>query len=54
MKVSFLVTPQTLMAIVSSTKPLVDESNGFQVEQVDELCVGKDIPAEKAIKKMAI
>jgi hypothetical protein len=24
------------------------------VEQVDELCVGKDIPAEKAIKKMAI
>jgi hypothetical protein len=31
-----------------------DESNGSQVEQVDELCVGKDIPAEKAIKKMAI
>jgi hypothetical protein len=31
-----------------------DESNGSEVEQVDELCVGKDIPAEKAIKKMAI
>jgi hypothetical protein len=31
-----------------------DESNGSQVQQVDELCVGKDIPAEKAIKKMAI
>jgi hypothetical protein len=31
-----------------------DESNGFQVEQVDELCIGKDIPAGKAIKKMAI
>jgi hypothetical protein len=31
-----------------------DESNGSQVEQVDELCVGKDIPAKKAIKKMAI
>jgi hypothetical protein len=31
-----------------------DESNGSQAEQVDELCVGKDIPAEKAIKKMAI
>jgi hypothetical protein len=24
------------------------------VDQVDELCVGKDIPAEKAIKKMVI
>jgi hypothetical protein len=23
-----------------------DESNGSQVEQVDELCVGKDVPAE--------
>jgi hypothetical protein len=52
-----------LMAIVSSTKPpcvdatcdvTFDESNGSQVEQVDELCVGKDIPAEKAIKKMTI
>jgi hypothetical protein len=31
-----------------------DESNGSQVEQVDELCVGKDIPAEKAIRKMSI
>jgi hypothetical protein len=31
-----------------------DESNGSQVEQVDELCVGKDVPAEKAIRKMAI
>jgi hypothetical protein len=31
-----------------------DESNGSQVEQVDELCVGKEVPAEKAIKKMAI
>jgi hypothetical protein len=31
-----------------------DESNGSQVDQVDELCVGKDIPAEKAIKKMDI
>jgi hypothetical protein len=31
-----------------------DESNGSQVEQVDELCVGKDVPAEKAIKKMVI
>jgi hypothetical protein len=30
-----------------------DESNGSQVEQVDELCVGKDVPAEKAIRKMA-
>jgi hypothetical protein len=31
-----------------------DESNGSQVEQVDELCVGKDVPAEKAIRKMAV
>jgi hypothetical protein len=31
-----------------------DESNGSQVEQVDELCVGKDVPAEKAIRKMVI
>jgi hypothetical protein len=31
-----------------------DESNGSQVEQVDGLCVGKDVLAEKAIKKMAI
>jgi hypothetical protein len=31
-----------------------DEFNGSQVEQVDELCVGKDILAEKAIKKMDI
>jgi hypothetical protein len=31
-----------------------DESNGSQVEQVDEVCVGKEIPAEKAIKKMVI
>jgi hypothetical protein len=31
-----------------------DGSNVSQVEQVDELCVGKDVPAEKAIKKMAI
>jgi hypothetical protein len=33
---------------------MFDESNGSQVEQVDELCVGKDVPAEKTIKKMAI
>jgi hypothetical protein len=33
---------------------MFDESNGSQVEQVDELCVGKDVPAEKAIRKMAI
>jgi transposase InsO family protein len=33
---------------------MFDESNGSQVEQVNELCVGKDVPAEKAIKKMAI
>jgi hypothetical protein len=31
-----------------------DESNGSQEEQVDELCVCKDVPAEKAIRKMAI
>jgi hypothetical protein len=31
-----------------------DESNGTKEEQVDELCVGKDVPAEKAIRKMAI
>jgi hypothetical protein len=31
-----------------------DESNGSQVEQVDELCVSKEVQAEKAIKKMAI
>jgi hypothetical protein len=31
-----------------------DESNGSQEEQVDELCVGKDIPAEKSIRKMVI
>jgi hypothetical protein len=31
-----------------------DESYGSQVDQVDELCVGKEVPAEKAIKKMAI
>jgi hypothetical protein len=31
-----------------------DESNGSQEEQVDELCVGKDVPAGKAIRKMAI
>jgi hypothetical protein len=30
-----------------------DESNGSQEEQVDKLCVGKDVPAEKAIRKMA-
>jgi hypothetical protein len=29
-------------------------TNGSQEEQVDELCVGKDVPAEKAIRKMAI
>jgi hypothetical protein len=33
---------------------MFDESNGSQVEQVDGLCVGKDVPAEKAIKNMAI
>jgi hypothetical protein len=33
---------------------MFDESNGSQVEQVDELCVGKDVPVEKAIRKMAI
>jgi hypothetical protein len=31
-----------------------DESNGSQEEQVDELYVGKDVPAEKAIRRMAI
>jgi transposase InsO family protein len=31
-----------------------DESNGSQEEQVDESCVGKDVPAEKAIRKMAV
>jgi hypothetical protein len=31
-----------------------DESNGSQEERVDELCVGKDVPAEKAIRKMTI
>jgi hypothetical protein len=31
-----------------------DESNGSQEEQVDELCVGKEVPAEKAIRRMAI
>jgi hypothetical protein len=31
-----------------------DKSNGSQEEQVDELCVGKDVPAEKAIRRMAI
>jgi hypothetical protein len=31
-----------------------DEYNVSQVEQVDELCVGKDVPAEKTISKMAI
>jgi hypothetical protein len=31
-----------------------DESNGSQEEQVDELCVGKKVPAEKAIRRMAI
>jgi hypothetical protein len=31
-----------------------DESNGSQVEQVDELCVGKDVSVENAIRKMAI
>jgi hypothetical protein len=61
---TFLVTPQTLMAIVSSTKPpgcvevtcdlTFDESNGSQEELVDELCVDKDVPAEKAIRRMAI
>jgi hypothetical protein len=33
---------------------MFDESNGSQEEQVDELCVGKDVPAEKAIRKMDI
>jgi hypothetical protein len=33
---------------------MFDESNGSQVEQVDALCVGKDVPAEKAITKMSI
>jgi hypothetical protein len=31
-----------------------DESNGSQEEQVDELCVGKDVPAEKATRKMVV
>jgi hypothetical protein len=31
-----------------------DESNGSQEEQADELCVGKEVPAEKAIRRMAI
>jgi hypothetical protein len=31
-----------------------DESNGSQEEQVDELCVGKEVPAQKAIRRMAI
>jgi hypothetical protein len=31
-----------------------DESNGSQEEQVNKLCVGKDVPAEKAIRRMAI
>jgi hypothetical protein len=31
-----------------------DESNGSEVEQVGELYVGKHVPAEKAIKRMAI
>jgi hypothetical protein len=31
-----------------------DESNGSQEEQVDELCVGKEVPAGKAIRRMAI
>jgi hypothetical protein len=31
-----------------------DESNGSQEEQVYELCVGKEVPAEKAIRRMAI
>jgi hypothetical protein len=31
-----------------------DESNGSQEEQVDELCVGKDVPTERAIRRMAI
>jgi hypothetical protein len=31
-----------------------DESNGSQVEKVDELCVGKDVASKKAIKKMTI
>jgi hypothetical protein len=31
-----------------------DESNVSQEEQVDELCVGKEVPAEKAIRRMAI
>jgi hypothetical protein len=31
-----------------------DEFNGSQVEWVDGLCAGKDVRAEKSIKKMAI
>jgi hypothetical protein len=31
-----------------------DESIGSQEEQVDELCVGKEVPANKAIRRMAI
>jgi hypothetical protein len=31
-----------------------DESNGSQEEKVDELCVGKEVPAEKAIRRMDI
>jgi hypothetical protein len=31
-----------------------DESNGSQEEQVDELYVGKEVPAEKAIRRMVI
>jgi hypothetical protein len=33
---------------------MFDEFNVSQEEKVDELCVGKDVPAEKAIRKMAI
>jgi hypothetical protein len=31
-----------------------DESNGYKVEQVDEMFVGKEISTKNAVKKMAI
>jgi hypothetical protein len=50
----YCVLNKTTACVKVTCNLTFDESNGSQVEQVDELCVGKDVPAEKAIRKMAI
>jgi hypothetical protein len=50
----YRVLNKTIRCVEVTCDLTFDESNGSQVDQVDDLCVGKDVPAEKAIRKMAI